>query len=192
MTEWLYEGDDREGFIVGSDGTRYPCRLERDQVQVRLPFAVDRDYLRELLEGDGWAVGDGGEKVDSQAWGPFPDVDGYYPFWIWQGREPGETILAFPPQEYRLDGGIVTPTEHVARHADTVAKAQGAKERRAPKGARQTHEKFPQRDDKSAPREESSPPSREPLIGSEALEQFARWIPYLKAAALSQTGMGKS
>src|SRR5690554_2148002 len=82
VTDWLYEGDETAGTIVGGGGERYPCRLEHGQVQVYLPFEVDQDRLGELLRRDGWAVGRREDRVDSQGWGPRLEVDGYYPYWL--------------------------------------------------------------------------------------------------------------
>jgi len=166
MVDWIYEGDEREGVIVGGSGERYPCRLERGQVQVHLPFAVDRDRLRDLLRGDGWAVAPAHERIDSQGWGPVHDVEGYYPYWLHSAPEGDGTILAFPPQDYRVGEGRITHTEGAARSAD--AAAEGSPGRQHQGGLRGK--------------------GSEPVIGPEALEQFARWIPYVKAARRAGEG----
>lgn len=164
MAEWLYEGGETGGEIVGSGGQRYPCRLEHGQVQVHLPFAVDHARLRKLLQRDGWAVAPQHETIDTQGWGPAPVADGYYPYWLRKGRGAGEAIFAFPPQDYRVGEGLVANPEDAARRADEATvqpRRQGAPD----------------------------PPAagwKKPVIGSGALEEFARWFPFLEASAQPQ------
>lgn len=99
MTEWKVLGDGLEGVLVQGDKT-YPYKVEDGQVRVRLPFFVDRDRLQQILEDEGWALAPEDERLDSQAWGPDHDEDGYYPCWVWPDRENNQTILAFPPRDY--------------------------------------------------------------------------------------------
>lgn len=172
MTDWLYEGDETTGTIVGGGGERYPCRLEQGQVQVYLPFEVDQSRLGELLRRDGWAVGRREDRVDSQGWGPRLEVDGYYPYWLRSAPGEGGAVLAFPPLDYRVGEGRVTHTEGAARWADGAAGAVRAPgegtEGRRPDGP-------------------GAKGSR-PVIGSETLEVFGRLFPYVKGAARRSEG----
>lgn len=99
MSEWQVLGDAKEGVIMRG-GVPYPYTIEDGQVKVRLPFVVDRERLQELLAQEGWAVAPNDEELDSQAWGPEYDEDGYYPMFVWPDRERNETILAYPPKDY--------------------------------------------------------------------------------------------
>lgn len=82
------------------------------------------------------------DQPGSQGWGADDDLDGYYPCWVFPDEEKGETILAFPPKDYRASSD-----ERITEAIGEVAI------------------------------------DHRPFVGQQSLEEFSRWLPYLKSAA---------
>ncbi|MCL6520913.1 MAG: hypothetical protein K6U79_00885 [Firmicutes bacterium] len=103
--------DDRSGRLLWEERA-LECRLEGGEVQVRLPFEVDRPLLARLLRERGYVVEPEGRDGDSLAWGLQFDVEGYYPYRLSPARDvPGTTWLRFPPPDYRQAGRLLASTE---------------------------------------------------------------------------------
>lgn len=80
----------------------YEMKLDRQMVQVELPFAVDLPRLTKALKEAGFYVRDEDGEGTSQGWGRGYDREGYYPYWVYQ--EGHTWFFAFPPEDYRQVG----------------------------------------------------------------------------------------
>ncbi len=103
---WRFEGNDTEGIITNGQES-YSYEVDDGEVRICLPFGINEETFKENLERDGWSVDRDHDRSESLGWGPQHDAEGYYPYWLRTNPHNSETILAIPPQDYRIPGNTM-------------------------------------------------------------------------------------
>ena len=78
----------------------YPYEVIHEKVRIRLPFSIDLHKLTNILKQQDYYVANNPDKLDSQGWGKSYDVEGNYPYWVYE--EKGSYYFAFPPEDYKV------------------------------------------------------------------------------------------
>jgi hypothetical protein len=141
LNKWQYKTDGNKGVIYSEDNEVFPFQITEGQVQILLPFEVDRESVRRILEEERLYMTESPDV--SLGWGENEEKENYYPYWVWTDSKNHRSILAFPPLDYNsvARNGLDTG-EPVIDH--------------------------------------------EPFFGPKSMEEFSRWIGYMKNSAIRQ------
>lgn len=95
---------------VNEGGEQYTLRLEKNEVRVKLPFALDLSALSRVLLDLGYSLARAEDDERAQGWGTVDDREDYMPYWVY--HELDGWYFAFPPRDYYTPVPTMSAADH--------------------------------------------------------------------------------